>query len=237
MIEEIKDPVLRSFLTELVGIANKAKDRGLQLRLIGPAAVYLHILDCKECVELYERLLTGEPVPLKAPAPKPAPKPVPAPPAKTEVRRVAEVKPEAKPLKAPEAPPKPAAPEVSIAEDPRALEDEVLMSMLMLKSQLIATLKVEFPSKELVRYVAGVVGGQVRDMGESCIYVSIRVPDKHVRLLYSKGRLVGARIDLSDGTVLNGRDALGKLTETEEVIKARAYVFRVPEDLAKQFGF
>ncbi|MCD6428654.1 MAG: hypothetical protein J7L12_03455 [Desulfurococcales archaeon] len=221
MVEEIKDPMLKSFLSELVSIVDKARERGLQIRLVGPAAIYLHILNCRECVELYERLLARGAAPPKAPAP-----------AKPEVKEVpAEAKLEARP---PAAPPAVKAPEV--AEDPRALEDEVLLSMLMLKSELIATVRVEASCRDLLKYVSEALPQHVRNFQRENVYVSVRTPEKHVRLLYSKGKLIGVRVDLADGTVVNGREAVANLLGSEEVIKARAYVFRVPEDVIKKFA-
>ncbi len=238
LVEEIKDPILKSFLSELVSIVDKAKERGLQVRLAGPAAIYLHILNCKECVELYEKLLARGAAPPKVPAPAPAPapaQPAPAPaptkPTRPEVKEVAaEAKPEAKP---PAAPPVVKAPEVT--EDPRALEDEVLLSMLMLKSELITTVRIEVPGKDLLKYINEAVSQHVRNFQQEYVYVSVRTPEKHVRLLYSKGKLIGVRVDLADGTVMNGKEAVANLLGSEEVIKARAYVFRVPEDTIKKF--
>ena len=229
MVEEIKDPILRSFLSELVSIVDKAKERGLSIRLVGPAAIYLHILNCRECIEIYERLLARGAALPRAPAFAPAP--AAAAPARPEVKEVAaEAKPKVR------APPPPKILEVEVLEDPRALEDEVLLSMLMLKSELVTTARVEVPSRDLIKYVSSILAKQVRDLRESYIYVSIRMPEKHIRLLYSRGKLTGARVDLSDGTVLNGKEALSKIATSDEVIKARAYVFKVPIEVAKQFN-
>ena len=225
LVEEIKDPMLKSFLSELVSTVDKAKERGLQIRLVGPAAIYLHILNCRECVELYEKLLARGAAPPKVPAPAPTK------PTRPEVKEVvAEAKPEAKP---PAAPPAVMAPEV--AEDPRALEDEVLLSMLMLKSELITTVRVEALGKDLLKYINEAVSQHVRNFQQEYVYVSVRTPEKHVRLLYSKGKLIGVRVDLADGTVVNGKEAVANLLGSEEAIKARAYVFRVPEDIIKKF--
>ena len=241
LIEKIKEPMLKSLLSELVSIVDRAKEKGLSVRLIGPAAIYLHVLNCEECLELYEKLLTRGPAPPKPAVPEKAlaPAQAPTPPAAVKPEEVGEkvaaapAKPEAEVKEAP-APPAPKIPEIEVLEDPKALEDEVLLSMLMLKSELTTNIKVEVQGRNLLNYVGSRLVEQVRDLRDTHIYVSIRVPDAHIRLLFTKGKLAGVRIDLSDGAVLNGKEALSKLADTSDIIRTKAYVFRVPEDVVKQ---
>ena len=238
LIEKIKEPMLKSLLSELVSIVDKAKEKGLSVRLIGSAAIYLHVLNCEECLELYEKLLTRGPTPPKLAVPEKAPAPAEAPTPPTAVKpeevaekvTVAPAKPETKVKEAPA----PKIPEIEVLEEPKALEDEVLLSTLMLKSELAANIKVEVQGRNLLNYVGSRLVEQVRDLRDTHIYVSIRVPDAHIRLLFTKGKLTGVRIDLSDGAVLNGKEALSKLADTSDIVRTKAYVFRVPEDVVKQ---
>lgn len=163
--------------------------------------------------------------------------PTPAKPTPPEIKPIVEEKPAPPPPKVEKerpAPPKPAKPPapskpregIILLEDPRALEDEVTVGLILLKSELVETYKINIPSDKLIDEL-----DKLRSKyKEVPIYVNIRGDDKSVKILLIKNEVKGVRIDLSDGRSLNGVEALKEMNKDESV-KGRVYVFKIPPNV------
>ncbi len=118
---------------------------------------------------------------------------------------------------------------LEVAEDPKALSDEVTLGMILLKSELVETLKIEADKDTIFRTLINLC----KSYGTSePLYVNIRIKDKfNLKFLLRGGKLIGVRIDLPEGGSLNGKEALKKMEELGEG-ECRVYVFKVaPEAL------
>ncbi|MGC8975496.1 MAG: hypothetical protein ACP5KB_04780 [Thermoprotei archaeon] len=167
-------------------------------------------------VEPLKRGKIARPQPVVEPA-KPAP--VVTPP-KEEVKVVTEE------VKPPPTPPKPLKPAEPLKElgDPRELENEVFLSMIILKSQLIGSLKREVSGESIVPIVMSIY-----KEGKVSIMYSNWVDEEgnRVKTLIRDGNLTGFRVEKKDGTVLNGREALNYVVGLERR-PWRIYIYSVP---------
>lgn len=174
-------------------------------RIEGPLIKFLENLRRKMIYELpaiveplkKEKVAPPQPV---AELVKPAPAAAPPPP-KEEVKVVEEVKP---PPTTPPKPLRPAEPS-KIVEDPRELEDEVLLSTIILKSQLINSLKREVDGESVVPVLMSIY----KESKVSVMYTNwIDDEGNRAKALIRDGVLTGFRVEKKEGTVLNGRQAL-----------------------------
>lgn len=167
-------------------------------------------------VEPLKRGKIARPQPVVEPA-KPAP--VVTPP-KEEVKVVTEE------VKPPPTPPKPLKPAEPLKElgDPRELENEVFLSMIILKSQLIGSLKREVSGESIVPIVMSIYKeGKVSTMYSNWVDEE----GNRVKTLIRDGNLTGFRVEKKDGTVLNGREALNYVVGLERR-PWRIYIYSVP---------
>ncbi len=158
---------------------------------------------------------------VKAPAPiqrevKPQPK---------EVRKYEEAPEKVKERK--EAPaPKPAKvpTRINIEANPDKLSDELVLGMILLKSELIDTVRISLSGEEILNQVSR----KYSDLKEDVLYINIRSPDGKINMkfLIEKGALTGVRVDLQD-RVLNGKEALEHIMNLPK-IEGRMYIFKVP---------
>ncbi|MEO3992711.1 MAG: hypothetical protein QN229_00105 [Desulfurococcaceae archaeon TW002] len=149
-------------------------------------------------------------------------KPAPAvTPTKEEVKAVIE---EVKPPPTP--PPKPLKPTEPSEElrDPRELEDEVLLSMIILKSQLISSLKREVSGENIISLIMNIY----KESKTRIMYTNL-IDDEgnRVKALIREGNLTGFRVEKKDGSILNGKEALVFITKLGRK-SWRIYVYSVP---------
>lgn len=162
---------------------------------------------------------------VEAPPPEPSKPAIPTP----------EEKPTAIPVSVKPTPPAPPKEEVKkevmaeVGGDPRALEDELKLSMLLVKSKLSTTKRVENTAVEVLNEAL-----KTRDeVGLPITFVSASSVEGHrIRLLFKDKTLIGARLELSDGSVFNGREALNKVKEITSKVEWRIYIYEVPPELA-----
>lgn len=158
------------------------------------------IYELPAIVEPLKRGKITQPQPTQPVVEPTKPAPVVTPP-KEEVRVVTE---EVKPSPTPPKPLKPAEPFRELG-DPRELEDEVLLSTIILKSQLISSLKREVSGESIIPVVMSIY----KESKISIIYSNwIDEEGNRVKILIRNGNLTGFRVERKDGTVLNGREAL-----------------------------
>ncbi len=113
---------------------------------------------------------------------------------------------------------------LKILERPDLLENEVVLSKVILSSSLVDTLTIELPLRNFLKYVDGNV---LPKLEGSFIYLNFR-NDLIVRLLISPdSTLIGVRVDFSNGNSLSGLNALTYLLSSDKVVRGKLYVFKV----------
>jgi hypothetical protein len=200
------DVGVRGLFTLLTGRLTVKSSFFKERRIEGALVKFLDNLRRKMIYELpliVEPLKRGKVTPPPQPAQpvvepvKPAPV---APQPKEEVKVAEEVKPPTPPAK----PLKPAAPFEEFG-DPRELEDEVFLSMLILKSQLISSLKREVSGDAIIPVVMSIY----KESKISVMYSNwVDEEGNRVKALIRDGNLTGFRVEEKDGKILNGREAL-----------------------------
>ncbi|MEM2476976.1 MAG: hypothetical protein QXV93_01980 [Zestosphaera sp.] len=201
------DVSVRGLFTLLTGRLTVKSSFFKERRIEGPLVKFLDNLRRKMIYELpviVEPLKRGKAVPPQPTPPAVEPvKPAPtAAPPKEEVKAVAE---EVKPPPAP--PPKPLKPVEPFKEfgDPRELEDEVLLSMIILKSQLVSSLKREVSGESIIPVIMSIY----KEGKISVMYTNwVDEEGNRAKALVRDGTLTGFRVEKRDGTVLNGKEAL-----------------------------
>lgn len=113
---------------------------------------------------------------------------------------------------------------MSITENPDKLSDELILGMILLKSELIDTVRLSVSGEELLNQISK----KYSDLKENILYVNIRSSDGKINLkfLIENGTLTGVRVDLQDKS-LNGKEALEYIISIPKV-EGRMYVFKVP---------
>jgi len=106
--------------------------------------------------------------------------------------------------------PEPKLVSVSLAENPAAFEDEVLLSKIILKSQILSTVKEELDGNELIKRVSKMY---VETKLKNLYVLATDSEGNKVRVLLKDGVIVGVRIESRDGTIINGAEAVRKLNE------------------------
>lgn len=204
------DVSVRGLFTLLTGRLTVKSSFFKERRIEGALVKFLDNLRRKMIYELpviVEPLKRGKAAPPQPTQPvfepaKPAPAVAPpSPPPKGEVKVVEEVKPPPTP------PPKPLGPAEPFKEfgDPRELGDEVLLSMIILKSQLISSLKREVSGESIVPVIMSIY----KEGKMSVMYANwVDEEGNRAKALVRDGTLTGFRVEKKDGTVLNGREAL-----------------------------
>lgn len=152
---------------------------------------------------------------------------------------VEEVEERPRPVETPVQPaPKPTPPEeikrkeseVEVYGDPRGLEDDVRLSLILLKSQLIASTKKEVDGKDIIP-----------TFKELCENIKDKIvfsawtdnEGNRVKILLHKESVIGFRVERPDGSVMNGADAI-KFAGRLSTRLWRIYVYSVPPELAEQ---
>ncbi len=115
--------------------------------------------------------------------------------------------------------------EIKVTEDPRELEDEIKLSLIVLKSSLLKSRSINISPRELFK----VLKELLTEHGES-LYVNIKTTENlSIKILIGKdGKVSGVRTERPEGEVLNGLKAL-ELIASLEKIEGRLYVFKIPE--------
>ncbi len=154
-----------------------------------------------------------------------APKQVAAPPPPVAAVTKPSVEPPAPPPP-PQPPPVPEEPFKAYG-DPRALEDDVKLGLILLKSQLIASKKEELQGREIIttlrmRYEEAKT--------ETLFNNLINDEGYRVKVLVDKGKVVGFRVERPDGVIMNGSDALKFAYELPRK-SWRIYMYSVPPEL------
>jgi len=199
------DVGIRGLFTLLTGRLTVKSSFFKERRIEGALVKFLDNLRRKMVYELpliVEPLKRGKVTPSQPAQPVVEPvKPAPAAPQPREEVKVAEeVKPETPPSK----PLKPAVPFGELG-DPRELEDEVFLSMLILKSQLISSLKREVSGDAIIPAGMSIY----RESKISAMYSNwVDEEGNRVKALIRDGNLTGFRVEGKDGKILNGREAL-----------------------------
>jgi hypothetical protein len=194
---------IRGLFTLLTGRLTVKSSFFKERRIEGALVRFLDNLRRKMIYELplvVEPLKKGRVTP---PPSQPLVEPVksaPAPQPREEVKAAEEVKPPTSPAK----PLKPVAPFEEFG-DPRGLEDEVFLSMLILKSQLISSLKREVSGEAIIPAVMNIY----KESKINVMYSNwIDEEGNRVKALIRDGNLTGFRVEAKDGKILNGREAL-----------------------------
>ena len=203
------DISVRGFFTLLTGRLTVKSSFFKERRIEGALVKFIDNLRKKMIYELpviVEPLKRARAAPQQAQPVAETTKPAPAVPAVTPVKEEAKVvTKEVKPPPTP--PPEQVRPTPGFEElgDPRELEDEVLLSMIILKSQLVSSLKREISGESIIPIVMNIY----KESKVSVMY-SNWVDDEgnRVKTLIRNGSLTGFRIERKDGVVLNGKEAL-----------------------------
>ncbi len=113
---------------------------------------------------------------------------------------------------------------INIRANPDKLGDELVLGMILLRSELIDTIKVSLSGEEVLNQVSR----KYSDLKEDVLYINIRSSDGKINMkfLIEKEVLTGVRVDLQD-RVLNGREALEHIMSLPKV-EGRMYIFKVP---------
>ncbi len=113
---------------------------------------------------------------------------------------------------------------INIKANPDKLGDELVLGMILLKSELIDTVRISLSGEEILNQVSR----KYSDLKEDVLYINIRSPDGKINMkfLIEKGALTGVRVDLQD-RVLNGKEALEHIMNLPK-IEGRMYIFKVP---------
>jgi len=116
---------------------------------------------------------------------------------------------------------------MNITANPDKLSDELVLGMILLKSELIDTVRLSVSGEEVLNQVSRKYG----DLMENILYINIRSSDGKINMkfLIENGTLTGVRVDLPDGS-LNGKKALEHVMSLPKV-EGRMYVFKVPPNI------
>ncbi|MEM0105929.1 MAG: hypothetical protein QXX81_05265 [Zestosphaera sp.] len=139
-----------------------------------------------------------------------------------------------KPAEVPVAPaPKPTPPErVKVKElevhgDPRGLEDDVRLSLILLKSQLVASAKREVGGKDVVPTLKELC----KDFKDVVIFGAWTDNEgNRIKVLLHGDEVMGFRVERPDGGIMNGADAL-KFAAGLTPRVWRIYIYSVPPEL------
>ncbi|MEO3993539.1 MAG: hypothetical protein QN229_04495 [Desulfurococcaceae archaeon TW002] len=117
---------------------------------------------------------------------------------------------------------------VSLEENPAILEDEILLSNLILKSQISRTTKEELSGSELLKRLSEIY---LETKLKTLYALAVDAEGNKVRVLIRNSTIVGVRIESKEGMIINGAEALKKLKEINK--KAwRITTYLVPEKSA-----
>ena len=113
---------------------------------------------------------------------------------------------------------------MNITENPDKLADELVLGMILLKSELIDTIRLSVSGEELLNQVSR----RYSDLKESTLYINVRSSDRkvNIKFLIENGTLTGVRVDLQEKS-LNGKEALEHIISMPKV-DGRMYIFKVP---------
>lgn len=115
---------------------------------------------------------------------------------------------------------------VNLAENPAILEDDILLSNLILKSQILRTVREEVSGLELLKRLNEIYS----ETKLGALYVlAADTENNKVRILIRDGITVGVRFESIDGTVINGVEAVKKLREVGKKTW-RITTYSVPEE-------
>lgn len=115
---------------------------------------------------------------------------------------------------------------VNLAENPIILEDEILLSNLILKSQILRTVREELSGPELLKRLNEIYS----ETKLRTLYVLVADTENNkVRILIRDGVIVGVRLESREGTAINGVEAVKKLRETGKKTW-RITTYSVPEE-------
>lgn len=143
------------------------------------------------------------------------------------VTPVQEVKPPEAPPIAEERPAKSEELRMPMTKDPRLLEDEIKLSEIIIRSQVTGTSKVELSGAELLEKLMEFY----KEGAAKLIYLLVTDAEGNkARFLIKDAEVVGARIELQRGPVLNGIAAIEKLREVGRRIW-RVSIHTIPEDI------
>jgi len=129
----------------------------------------------------------------------------------------------------PEEPPKPPTEgvRVGLAENPVALEDEVFLSNIILKSKALNEIREELSGPELLTRLSK----EYTETKLKTLYVLAVDPEGNkVRILFRDGIIIGVRTESREGAVTNGAEALRKLKEVGKRVW-RITTYSLPEEL------
>lgn len=117
--------------------------------------------------------------------------------------------------------------ELTIVDNPSALEDPVLLGSIILKASLERTERISTNGSELLSELSKLVG-DIAEKGP--VYANVRTEKINIKVLIKGGKVIGLRIEEPDKPPINGRDAVKRLKELGE-LSGRLYIFAVPEDV------
>ncbi len=117
--------------------------------------------------------------------------------------------------------------ELTISNNPTALEDPVLLGSIILKASLEKTEKISTKGSELLSELAKLVGDVTK---KGPVYANIRTERINIKVLIKDGKVIGVRIEEPNKPPTNGNDAIKRLKELGE-LSGRIYIFTVPEDI------
>lgn len=117
--------------------------------------------------------------------------------------------------------------ELAIVENPSALEDPVLLGSIILKASLERTEKISTNGSRLLSELSKLIGDIAK---KGPVYANVRTEEINIKVLIKDGKVIGLRIEETDKSPINGRDAVKRLKELGE-LRGRLYIFTVPEDV------
>ncbi len=117
--------------------------------------------------------------------------------------------------------------ELTIANNPTALEDPVLLGSIILKASLEKTERISTRGSELLSDLSKIISDTAK---KGPVYANVRTEKINIKVLVKGGKVIGLRIEEPDKPPVNGDDAVKMLKELGE-LSGRLYIFTVPEDV------
>jgi len=115
--------------------------------------------------------------------------------------------------------------EIVISKDPRALSDEILVGIIVLKAELLDVRKFEGNWESIINFSNKIVN-EYRNF--KSFYIRIKADKEDVKMFIRAGKIVGVRVDIGSEESLNGDEAIDSLKKVEK-LSGRAYIFGVPQ--------
>ncbi len=117
--------------------------------------------------------------------------------------------------------------ELTIVDNPSALEDPVILGSIILKASLEKIEKISINGSELISALSRLISDVAK---KGPIYANVRTEKTNIKVLIKDGKVIGLRIEEPDKPPINGKDAVKRLGELGE-LSGRLYIFTAPEEV------